>query len=76
MASLITNLFIRVHGKKGAKLTEVKSFLLDWSGSMKQMEEGKPQQSTEDIKKTLLQIAKDQNKRVIVQSKPPRRKAK
>jgi hypothetical protein len=60
MASLLTNLTIKVNGRKGAALTNVKDFLLDWSGDLKI---GK-QQSIEDMKTVLLQIAKDQNRKV------------
>jgi len=33
LASTITNLAISVHGKKGAKMTSVKDFILDWDAS-------------------------------------------
>ncbi len=33
LASTITNLAISINGKKGAKMTSVKDFLLDWDAS-------------------------------------------
>ncbi len=72
IASLLTNLVIRVHGKKGAKLTDVKDFLLDWSGDMKHTQ----QQTPQEMREFLLQFAKTQNKKVESQKKsvPKRRK--
>jgi hypothetical protein len=53
IASLLTNLTIRVHGKRGAQLTEVKDFLFDWSGDFKRAELAK-KQSPEEMKATLM----------------------
>ena len=74
MASLLTNLTIKVNGGKGAALTDVKDFLLDWSGDLKI---GK-QQSVEEMKVILLQIAKDQNRKVSIKEgkTPPVKKQK
>ena len=62
LASLVTNLTISIHGKKGAKHTEVTDFMPDWGG-----EKGKEpkKQSVEDMKEMLLGIAQAQNKKVV-----------
>jgi len=52
IASLITNLFIRTHGRRGAKLTEVKDFILDWDKGF-----GRKAQSMEEMKQVLLSLA-------------------
>jgi hypothetical protein len=61
LASLVTNLTISVHGKKGAKHTEVTDFMPDWSGE--KLHEPK-KQSAEEMKEMLLGIAAAQNKKV------------
>ena len=48
----MTNLAIRINGKKGAKLTEVKDFILDWDAS-----KPKGTQSIEDMKRVFMSIA-------------------
>ena len=54
MASLLSNLAIRINGKKGAKLTSVKDFIFDWdSGSA----ENKGTQTVEEMKAVFEQIA-------------------
>ena len=74
MASLITNIAIRVHGKKGAGLTEVKDFLLEWG---KEVGKGdNKQQSVEEQKKILMDIFETHNKKIARQSKPPVKKNK
>ena len=52
LASTITNLAISINGKKGAKLTNVKDFLLDWDVS-----KPKETQSIEDMKRVFAGIA-------------------
>ena len=58
IASHITNLVIRSLGPKGAALTQVKDFLIDWA-----KEETLEVQSPEEMKKVLLSIAKNINKK-------------
>jgi len=58
LASTITNIAIRVHGKKGAKLTEVKDFILDWDSS-----KPKGTQSVEDMKRVFTMIAAANSKK-------------
>jgi hypothetical protein len=66
LSSLITNLTISVHGKKGAKHTEVVDFMPDWSGE-KANEPKK--QTVEQMKEMLLGIAQAQNKKVMMEKK-------
>lgn len=56
LLSTITNLAICVHGKKGAKLTTIDEFIIDWYPEDK--EQVVPVQSVEEMKKTLMGIAK------------------
>ena len=58
LASTITNLAIKINGKKGAKLTNVKDFLLDWD-----TDKPKGTQSIEDIKRVFMEIAAANNKK-------------
>ena len=61
MASLITNLVIRSMGKQGAKLTNVKDFLIEWD----QEEANKPKvQSVQSMKEILLGLAEEHNKKI------------
>lgn len=59
LASTITNLAISINGKKGAKLTEVKDFLLDWDRD----KPNKGTQSIEDMKAVFMGIAAANNKK-------------
>jgi hypothetical protein len=59
--SIIANLLIKAHFKKGKELKPI-DFLIDWSGDLKQSEGKK--QSVEEMKRFLLQFAKEQNRRV------------
>jgi len=61
ISSLLTNLTISVHGKKGTKSTNPIDFMLNWD--LEKAKEPK-KQSVEDMKATLLGIAKQQNRRV------------
>lgn len=61
LSSLITNLTISVHGKKGAKQTTIMDFMPKWD-SLGDEKEVKVQ-SVEDMKKALLEIAGAQNKK-------------
>jgi hypothetical protein len=76
LASLITNLMIRAYGKKGARLTEVKDFLLDWSGDLKKA--GQTKQSPEEMKEILTSIFTAHNKKFEAKSKikPPKQERK
>lgn len=58
IASHITNLVIRSLGSKGAALTQVKDFLIDWA-----KEETLEVQSAEEMKQIFLSIAKSANKK-------------
>lgn len=70
LSSLITNLTISVHGKKGTKQTNLMDFLPKWDIGAEQGKEIKVQ-SVEDMKKALLEIASHQNKKVAGLKKPP-----
>ena len=79
LSSLITNIAISVHGKKGAKLTQPADFMLEWGKEKKEIEK----QSVDQIKEFMMGFAKDQNRRVkadkrktrqpIKKNKPPKR---
>ena len=79
LSSLITNISISVHGKKGAKLTQPIDFMLEWGKEKKEIEK----QSTDQIKEALMSFAKGQNRRVklekgginppVKKNKPPKR---
>jgi len=58
LASTITNLAISIHGKKGAKMTSVKDFILNW-------DESKPKgtQSPEDMLNIFKAMAASSEKR-------------
>lgn len=58
IASHITNLVIRSLGAKGAALTQVKDFLIDWA-----KEETLGEQTPEQMKEILLSIARSANRR-------------
>jgi sporulation protein YlmC with PRC-barrel domain len=51
---MITNLAIRINGKKGAKLTSVKDFIFDWDA---ETASGTKVQSIEEMKNVFQQIA-------------------
>jgi len=57
MASVITNIAISALGKKGAKLSDIKDFMIDWDGT-------KPRQvqSTETMKEVLMGMIKNSKK--------------
>jgi len=77
ISSLLTNLTISVHGKKGTKNTNPIDFMLDWDlGKEKQPKK----QSIEEMKSILFGIADTQNRRVErgkgninLMDRPPRR---
>lgn len=50
LASLITNLAIRIHGKEGAKLTSVEDFRFEWGKT----EEDNQEQLAEEIKRVFM----------------------
>jgi hypothetical protein len=70
LSSLITNLTISVHGKKGAQHTSPMDFMLDWTGEKKI---GK-KQSVEEMKAVLMSLANTQNQKVEKKNKPPVKK--
>lgn len=55
LASLITNLAIRINGKKGDKLSSVKDFLFEWDSESST--KGTGTQSIEEMKSVFNQIA-------------------
>jgi len=70
--SIIANILIKAHFKSGSKELKPKDFLIDWSGELKE-DEGK-KQSVEDMKRFMMQFAKQQNKRVEERERRKRRK--
>jgi len=58
ISTLISNLAIGIHGKKGTKLHEVSDFLIKWD-----VTEEKPKQTVEEMKQFLLSFAETTNKR-------------
>ena len=66
--ALILNIVNKLYAKKGVipKLVSPMDFMPDWSGVLKK-DEGK--QSIEEMKRTLMSFAKDQNKRVEKEKK-------
>jgi hypothetical protein len=69
LSSLITNLAISIHGKKGSKPTNPMDFMpkLD----VVENEKGVKKQSVEDMKQALLAIANAHNKNLKGKSKLP-----
>ena len=65
--SLITNLTIGVHGKKGAKHTSPMDFMLEWGEGKKEPKT----QSVEEMKEILMAFAKRQNKSVAKKRTTP-----
>ena len=61
LSSLLTNLTISTHGKKGAKFTNSIDFMIDWDVT-KEKDIEAPRQSVEDMKAILQGIAKSVNK--------------
>lgn len=61
MASLVTNLVIRSMGSKGAKLTAVKDFLIEWDS---EEAENKKRQTPEQMKSILLALAEEHNNKL------------
>jgi len=75
ISSLITNVAISVHGKKGAKLTQPQDFMLEWGKEKEEVQK----QSTDQIKEFMMSFAKEQNKKVQLEkgkSRPPVKKNK
>ena len=77
LSSLLTNLTISVHGKKGAQSTNPMDFMLDWD--LSKVKEPK-RQSVEEMKAVLRGIADHQNRkverekgRVDLTNRPPKR---
>lgn len=70
LESLITNIVQQLYAKKGSTpvTTTPLDFMVDWTGD--KVKEPK-KQSVEDMKKILLGMAKNQNKKVETQSRPP-----
>jgi hypothetical protein len=60
LLSVITNLFIGVHAKKGAKMTKPEEFLIKWDNSMQE----EKQQSIAEMRNVLMALATTQNKKV------------
>lgn len=74
LAMTMTNLAISVHGKKGTKLCDLKDFLPNWSGDLSESDK-LVVQSADDMKKFLLNFAKEHNKDIVKKKadlkKPP-----
>ena len=70
LSSLITNLTISVHGKKGTKMTNVMDFLPIWDIQADKPKEVKIQ-SIEEMKKVFQEIARVHNKKARSLKKPP-----
>jgi len=69
LCSVISNLAIRVHAKKGTKMTSAADFMPQWYE-----EKGVKKQSVEEMKEVLLAIAKKQNRLVKkLKNTPPRK---
>lgn len=66
LSSVLTNLVIQVHGKSGAKLTELMDFMPNWDGE--KTERG---QSPSEMKSILMALVKKQNEDVQRKSKSP-----
>jgi hypothetical protein len=71
LASLITNLAIRIHGKKGAKSVDIEEFLLKWDAEAGKVKQEDKVQSVEEIKRALMSIASIQNKKAAIKNTPP-----
>lgn len=65
LSSLVTNIAIRTQGKEGTKLTVPTDFMLEWGKEKEEI----VQQSMEDMKMTILEIAHTQNVKVAEQGK-------
>lgn len=61
-ASIITNLAIAIHGKKGTKLSAPIDFMLDWSGEGKATY--KRPQTADEMLEIFKGIAATQNKKI------------
>ncbi len=70
--SILANLLIKAHFKSGSKLTEPKDFLIDWTGELAEEEQKK--QSAEEMKRFMMQFAKEHNKKVEKMEKMKRKK--
>lgn len=57
LSSLITNIATRVHGKKGAKMTELMDFMPDWGKEESSIKVETGQQTVEQQKRILEMIA-------------------
>lgn len=70
LSSLITNLAISIHGKKGTKQTTLMDFMPKWD--VDEPKKGLPMsQSIEDMKKVMYDIANASKKKKRVADKPP-----
>jgi hypothetical protein len=78
LESLILNIVNSLYSKKGhtPKKVSPMDFMLNWDGGLKGGDEGQKKQSTEDMKRILLGIAKAQNRRVRVSNTPPTRRVR
>jgi hypothetical protein len=73
LCSLVTNLVISTHGKTGAKHTLPTDFMLDWD--LEKKKGVVKQQTVEQMKEVLFEIAKTHNKKLKVLDNitPPKR---
>lgn len=70
LSSVLVNIAITTHGKKGTKLTKVEDFMLEWDEEAKELRQ--KGQSVEEMKAVLMSIAKEQNARVRREKKTHR----
>jgi hypothetical protein len=73
LSSLITNLTISVHGKKGAKTTNPIDFLPDWGEQRTTTTDVKQEEGSlaEQIKKVFGAIAKTEKRKEEIRKRPP-----
>lgn len=70
LCSLVSNLAIRIHAKRGTKMTSPADFMPKWDEESKTVKK----QSVEEMKNILLSIAGAQNKRGrILKNTPPKK---
>lgn len=56
LSSLITNIATRIHGKKGAKMTELMDFMPVWSKEDASIEKEEPRKQSVEEQKQILQM--------------------
>lgn len=69
LATMMNNLTLSVHGKKGAKQSGIEEFMPNWDITAPKAEKV---QSVEDMRKVFEDIVASQKKKPGIQPKPPR----